>query len=238
MKEFIENLVNICPIIIAVVGFVLNKFIPYVKTKIVTKKYYNFKFLFVLIEYELLATFFLMIVVLILSVDFEQLNDNYIEYNINYKIFILITILYVIGICLITKFKHEKGVKRYIGNIILGVFIYMFIFFPFFMICNNIYEEKFSILLDGLIICFIILQILLNVEIEKVKNITYKIFTKDKKYKTIVEPIKKGKYYYVNLIDRNNNIIKMVQLPEEKVNKIIYEIDNLEEDGDKKYVVL
>ena len=70
----IENIMKMLevfwPIAIAIYGFFIYKFIPYMKTKIFINEYHNFEESFFLMEYELVGTIVAQVLVIFLIVAF------------------------------------------------------------------------------------------------------------------------------------------------------------------------
>ena len=48
-------------------------------------------------------------------------------------------------------------------------------------------------------------------------------------YKTLFEPVKRGKYYFIRITDKNEVEKKRVQIAEERIEKIEYIIEKVEE---------
>ena len=72
----IENIMKMLevfwPIAIAIYGFFIYKFIPYMKTKIFINEYHNFEVSFFLMEYELVGTIVAQVLVIFLIVAFGK----------------------------------------------------------------------------------------------------------------------------------------------------------------------
>lgn len=72
----IENIMKMLevfwPIAIAIYGFFIYKFIPYMKTKIFINEYHNFEESFFLMEYELVGTIVAQVLVIFLIVAFGK----------------------------------------------------------------------------------------------------------------------------------------------------------------------
>ena len=87
-------------------------------------------------------------------------------------------------------------------------------------ILKNLYNKQYDRDIYFVVISCIILQVLANIKAEKVRNVTYK---------TLFEPVKRGKYYFIRITDKNEVEKKRVQIAEERIEKIEYIIEKVEE---------
>lgn len=86
-----------------------------------------------------------------------------------------------------------------------------------------------SVTIYFVVISCIILQVLANIKAEKVRNVKYIVITQKETYKTLFEPVKRGKYYFIRITDKNEVEKKRVQIAEERIEKIEYIIEKVEE---------
>lgn len=227
--NIIENLNGVWTIGVAIGSVVIYKLIPYLKTKIFTYKYYNLDTSFFLVEYELIGTLVAHIAAMIGAVTFGESTWSLLKVNEYFLVLSIFTLIYILGIGLIVKIKTEKGRKKYIINIFDGMFIYFMLSVQFFLVLTNQYNEKYDAIIYFIVFCFIILQVVVNINSEKTKSVKYIVKTQKKKYETLYEPIKRGKYYFIRITDKKRNEIKRIQLPEEKIEKIEHIIEKVEE---------
>ena len=185
----IENIMKMLevfwPIAIAIYGFFIYKFIPYMKTKIFINEYF-----------------------FALSV---------------------IGLIYSFGISLIVKLKTKKQKKKYVVNMFFGIVVYFVISMQGLAILKNLYNKQYDRDIYFVVISCIILQVLANIKAEKVRNVKYIVITQKETYKTLFEPVKRGKYYFIRITDKNEVEKKRVQIAEERIEKIEYIIEKVEE---------
>ena len=108
----IENIMKMLevfwPIAIAIYGFFIYKFIPYMKTKIFINEYHNFEESFFLMEYELVGTIVAQVLVIFLIVAFGKSTWSNIIINEYFFALSVIGLIYSFGISLIVKLKTKK----------------------------------------------------------------------------------------------------------------------------------
>lgn len=189
----IENIMKMLevfwPIAIAIYGFFIYKFIPYMKTKIFINEYHNNEYFFALS---------------------------------------VIGLIYSFGISLIVKLK-KKQKKKYVVNMFFGIVVYFVISMQGLAILKNLYNKQYDRDIYFVVISCIILQVLANIKAEKVRNVKYIVITQKETYKTLFEPVKRGKYYFIRITDKNEVEKKRVQIAEERIEKIEYIIEKVEE---------
>lgn len=229
IKDIVEILGEIWPILVAIVGCVVYKFIPYVRTKISLNKNYNINTTFLLIEYELIATLIGNLVGLLCSINYSKSTWEYVVFEKNKWWGIVFVLLYLLGISLIVKLKTERKPRKYLSNIFCGGMIFVVLAAEFLLMLEDKYEEKDGFIFYLIVFLFGLLQFTVNVKTDKVKNIKYKVITKEEEYNTLYEPIKRGKFYFIKMKDEKTNEVKMIQLSEDKLEKIEYEIEDLKE---------
>jgi len=229
IKDIVEILGNIWTVLVAIVGCVVYKFIPYVRTKISINKNYNINTIFWLIEYELIGTFIGNLVRLLCSINFSKSTWEYVVFEKNEWWGIVIVLPYLLGISLIVKFKTERKPRKYLSNIFCGGMIFVVLAVQFLLMLEDKYEEKDGFIFYLIVFLFGLLQFKINVKTDRVKSIKYKVITKEEEYNTLCEPIKRGKFYFIKMIDEKTNEVKMIQLSEDKLEKIEYEIEDLKE---------
>lgn len=230
----LSNIVDVLGLVwtigIAIGGFIIYKLIPYGRTKISTNEYYNVYACFISLEYELIGTFVAIMVELLMSINFKDSTWKRFIIEKNMQAYIVVTLVYILGIFLITMKKAEKKpIYMCMRNIIFGGLIYITLAGQFILMLEEKYDEKDDYKFYLIVICVILFQVFTDIIPEKVKNVKYIVLTRDEKYDTLCEPIKRGKYYYIKITDEKNDLIKMVQLLEEKVEKIEYIVENAEE---------
>ena len=191
----IENIMKMLevfwPIAIAIYGFFIYKFIPYMKTKIFINEYHNFEESFFLMEYELVGTIVAQVLVIFLIVAFGKSTWSNIIINEYFFALSVIGLIYSFGI--------------------------------------NLYNKQYDRDIYFVVISCIILQVLANIKAEKVRNVKYIVITQKETYKTLFEPVKRGKYYFIRITDKNEVEKKRVQIAEERIEKIEYIIEKVEE---------
>lgn len=96
-------------------------------------------------------------------------------------------------------------------------------------ILKNLYNKQYDRDIYFVVISCIILQVLANIKTEKVRNVKYIVITQKETYKTLFEPVKRGKYYFIRITDKNEVEKKRVQIAEERIEKIEYIIEKVEE---------
>ena len=222
----IENIMKMLevfwPIAIAIYGFFIYKFIPYMKTKIFINEYHNFEESFFLMEYELVGTIIAQVLVIFLIVAFGKSTWSNIIINEYF-------LIYSFGISLIVKLKTKKQKKKYVVNMFFGIVVYFVISMQGLAILKNLYNKQYDRDIYFVVISCIILQVLANIKAEKVRNVKYIVITQKETYKTLFEPVKRGKYYFIRITDKNEVEKKRVQIAEERIEKIEYIIEKVEE---------
>lgn len=230
LSNIVDVLGLVWTIVIAVGGFIIRKLIPYGRTKISTNEYHNVNACFFLLEYELIGTFVAIMVELLLSINYKDSTWKTVIIEKNMRVYVVVTLVYILGILFIVMKKAEKkSVHMYVYNIFFGGLIYIILAGQFILIFEEKYDEKDDYIFYLIVICVILVQVLADIIQEKVKSVKYIVLTKDEKYDTLCEPIKRGKYYFIKVTDEKKNVIKMVQLSEDEVRKIEYIVENLEE---------
>ena len=125
----IENIMKMLevfwPIAIAIYGFFIYKFIPYMKTKIFINEYHNFEESFFLMEYELVGTIVAQVLVIFLIVAFGK--STWSNIIINEYFFALSVIgkirwrsaasFFCISLIVKLKTKKQKNKKRNMSSI-------------------------------------------------------------------------------------------------------------------------
>lgn len=229
----IENIMKMLevfwPIAIAIYGFFIYKFIPYMKTKIFINEYHNFEVSFFLMEYELVGTIVAQVLVIFLIVAFGKSTWSNIIINEYFFALSVIGLIYSFGISLIVKLKTEKQKKKYVVNMFFGIVVYFVISMQGLAILKNLYNKQYDRDIYFVVISCIILQVLANIKAEKVRNVKYIVITQKETYKTLFEPVKRGKYYFIRITDKNGVEKKRVQIAEERIEKIEYIIEKVEE---------
>ena len=223
----IETMIDIIdvawPIMVAVFGGLIFKLYPMLKTRIHTTEYYNLFTTYILVQYELIGSVVAQIITCFLAVAVGKSTWEtlyYREYCIAWGI---VTVLYLFGIGLVLKKQIEKPPCKYFNNILAGFFVCLIISMLFLGQEWSVGDE-ISIWCSVLLLFF--LQFVKNVKCEQVKSIKYIIVTEKAEYDTIFEPVKHGKYFYIRVTNEEDIEIKRIQLPEEKIERIEYIIDN------------
>lgn len=145
------------------------------------------------------------------------------------NVWIVATILYIVGIAIIVLVKKKEGKKKYLINILLGGLVHLLLSSQFFSIVIDSYDEDMDWFFYLAVFSLLFIQISENLEPKRIKNVKCLVYA-DKKnpYKTPYEPIKRGKYYYVRIVDNENKETKRIQIPEDKIRRIEYIIENIE----------
>ena len=175
-------------------------------------------------EYELVGTIVAQVLVIFLIVAFGK--STWSNIIINEYFFGLI---YSFGISLIVKLKTKKQKKKYVVNMFFGIVVYFVISMQGLAILKNLYNKQYDRDIYFVVISCIILQVLANIKAEKVRNVKYIVITQKETYKTLFEPVKRGKYYFIRITDKNEVEKKRVQIAEERIEKIEYIIEKVEE---------
>lgn len=231
IKSTLEMLKIIWPIFVAIGGFVIYKVVPYLRTEITINKYYNATTSFVLIEYESIGTLVASVVAMVFAIIFGKSTFKLMLFGEWCIAQIAVILIYLLGIYLIVKFKTEKGPQKYIRNLFFGIAIYIIVSVQILLILVNKDEKKYNAVLFLFCIAFIVLQVWYNIELEQIKSIKYIVLTKEENFYTLYKPVKRGKYYFIRITDKEKNEIKRIQLPEERIDKIEYIIENVEDSG-------
>lgn len=199
------------------------------KTKIFINEYHNFEVSFFLMEYELVGTIVAQVLVVFLIVAFGKSTWSNIIINEYFFALSVIGLIYSFGISLIVKLKTKKQKKKYVVNMFFGIVVYFVISMQSLAILKNLYNKQYDRDIYFVVISCIILQVLTNIKAEKVRNVKYIVITQKETYKTLFEPVKRGKYYFIRITDKNGVEKKRVQIAEERIEKIEYIIEKVEE---------
>lgn len=214
-----SNLQLIFSIIVCVVQKIYNS-----KIEISTYKYYNIDKIFWLMQYEIVGPFIAQILAVVFAVILGKSTFQYVLWQEYLKTWMIVTIIYLIGIVVIVKSKTEKGKKNYIYNIVIGLIIHGVMTAQLLdVIKNNKPYSESPVYLQFIVI---VMVILLNFKCDKIKRIKYVIYTDEKKYYTLSKPRKSGKLYCIKISRKENEWKKMIQIPENKIQKIECIIQN------------
>ena len=187
------------------------------------------KYHFFLMEYELVGTIVAQVLVIFLIVAFGKSTWSNIIINEYFFALSVIGLIYSFGISLIVKLKTKKQKKKYVVNMFFGIVVYFVISMQGLAILKNLYNKQYDRDIYFVVISCIILQVLANIKAEKVRNVKYIVITQKETYKTLFEPVKRGKYYFIRITDKNEVEKKRVQIAEERIEKIEYIIEKVEE---------
>ena len=198
-----SNLQLIFSIIVCVVQKIYNS-----KIEISTYKYYNIDKIFWLMQYEIAGPFIAQILVVVFAVILGKSTFQYVLWQEYLKTWMIVTIIYLIGILVIVKSKTEKGKKNYIYNIVIQLLD---------VIINNRPHSESPVYWEFIVI---VLVIFFNFKCDKIKRIKYVIYTDEKKYYTLSKPRKSGNLYCIKISRKENEWKKMIQIPENKIQKI------------------
>ncbi len=215
--------------IFSVVGtFIIYKFIPYLQTKIITKKYYNTESSFILIMYELIGMTVLNIIAIVFAIIFGKSTWQRVLFREYMIAWLIIIIFYIAGIIWIVRYKAERGSAKYKKNIFYGFVICFIMFVAFLLIFINKYQKKYNWCVYFFIFYIVFKQGKYNVEIEKKRNIKYTVLTVHEEcYDTLFKPVKQGKYFFISITDEQGKRIKMIQIPEDRIEKIEHIIEDI-----------
>ena len=176
-------------------------------------------------EYELVGTIVAQVLVIFLIVAFGKSTWSNIIINEYFFALSVIGLIY----SLIVKLKTKKQKKKYVVNMFFGIVVYFVISMQGLAILKNLYNKQYDRDIYFVVISCIILQVLANIKAEKVRNVKYIVITQKETYKTLFEPVKRGKYYFIRITDKNEVEKKRVQIAEERIEKIEYIIEKVEE---------
>jgi len=201
---------------IAVGTFFIYTFLPYLKTNIFKFKYYNMNMLFFLFEYELLGAAVANLISIVSCVmigksTWERLKKG--EYIIAW---VIVTIVYLVGIVIIERFTRELGKRRYITNCLLGFGIHFILSLQVILVNEGYNDNVFYFIAFGIFI----LQVILNIKVKEVRSVTYLIAADGIEYQTMFEPIKRGKFFHVREVLDEGKKERRIQIPEERIEKI------------------
>ena len=238
-ESIIGMLDVIWKVLVALAGLIIYKFIPGIRTKISRNKHYNVNTTFWLVEYELIGTLVGCIIALLCSVNFSKSTLERVIWERNEWAYVGIVLIYILGVGIIVKIATEKKPGKYFSNILYAIMIFVIFSAQLLLEIGEQYNERYDIIVNLVVFAIILLQTLTNIKTDKVKSINYRVITQKDEYITSCEPIKKEKYYFIKMIDEEGNEIKMIQISEDKVERIEYEIENLDktlksENGSKK----
>lgn len=227
-----ENVIGMLDVIwkifVALVGLIIYKFIPGIRTKISRNKHYNVNTTFWLVEYELLGTLVGCIVALLCSVNFSESTLERIIWETNEWAYVGIVLMYILGVGIIVKITTEKKPGKYFSNIFYAIMIFVIFSAQLLLVLGEQYDEQYDVIVYLVVLGIILLQALTNIKTDKVKSIKYRVITQKEEYITLCEPIKKEKYYFIRMTDEKGNETRMIQISEDKIEKIEYEIENLD----------
>ena len=230
MLDALDAIEVLWPVFVAIGSFIIYKLVPYLQTKIFKNKYVNEEVTFFLIGYEMMGSIVMQVLIVLGIIlggesSWEKLVAS--EYIIAW---IVVTVLYLIGIGIIVLIRKKEGKKRYIKNILLGGFVHLILSGQLILMLADAYEDKMDWFFYLTVFCVLLIQISENLEPKRVKNVRCLVYVgENTTYDTPYEPIKRGKYYYVRIVDGNKKEIKRIQIPEDKIKRIEYIIEDLEE---------
>lgn len=231
LKEIIQVLNFVWIIFVAAGGFFLYKVIPYIKTKIILNKYYNIDSGMMLLGYEVIGTSLIIVVQILCAINYKNSTLDAVQIEINkytYVVTVVATVMYIFGIIWYVKRKIEKKNRgSYFLNILAGVAVYAFKMFSSNMVLFDKFDNKGERTIDFVICGIILMQFLYNIELEMIKTMNHVVSTSEGVYITSHEPVKKGKYYFIKITDEKDNVIKIVQMSEEKISKIEHIVESL-----------
>ena len=228
-EDYLKFIEVLWPVFVAIVVFYVRQVIPYFQTKIFKYKHYNLEMSFWLAEYEMLGALVTQILVMFFIIVCGKSTWNNLILKEYIIVLCIITILYLLGIFLIIKWKKEKGGSKYLRNVFLGLFINGLLSFQFVIITFFEYEQSVNKYIYFFVVGMLLIQILVNHEDERLNTIEYKIYVGDEVLCTKREPIKRGNYFFIKLEDKDGR--KMVQIPEDRITKIEYEVSSVKRDS-------
>lgn len=229
----LEQMKILWPICVAVVSFTVYKFIPYLRTKIVKYKFENMELVEALIGYELVGEFFVLLVGLDMALLFgKSTKDNMImkEYVCAWG---LLSIIYLIGIFILLHNKGEKRLPKVAYTIILGAVFDSAFFIQLYVSLQDTYDERNDWFFYAVIFIILISQVLINLKMTQEKKVKYIVYISEQEmYKTTYEPVKRGNYYYITLLNDEKKEGEIIQIPEKDVKRIKYIIEYIKEEQD------
>lgn len=224
------NVINIYfLIIVSVLSAVVKKIYPYLKTKINIYTFKNLDMAFNLLKYEFGGTLFGILAGIICPIFFgEKSTVKYIFFTEYLMASMIAFIIYLTGIIYIIKKMRKKSDCKYFINLFYAslIFLPMLIYLGLSFLVDE-YKKFLGIayMLIGLSSLF---QALENIEIIKVRRITYMIYTKNKTYMTVKKPVSKGNSTVIKIIDKKGKIKELIEIPSSAVLMIKHIIDNQE----------
>lgn len=227
-KEKLEIFQIVALAVVTICRFIIKKLMPYLKTKIFVNKYSNFEPTMFLIEYELFGTLIahLLTTVLVAVLGKESSWEKILlrEYL---GTLILFFIVYIAGVVYTIKLKM-KG-NKYKENVLFGIGIYVILSVPFLLMFRSDYNSELDFIFWVCVLVVSFGQLEENIVIEQIKRVKYKIYVKKKVYTSIYEPTKKGDDLFIKITDEQKSVIKIVQIPVKKVDKIEHVIKEINE---------
>lgn len=228
MLDILEVIEKWRPVFVAIGSFVIYKLIPYFQTKIFKNKYVNEEATFLLIGYEMIVSMVMQLLIVFVIVIFGKSTWEKPVASEYIKVWMGGTVLYLVGIVLIVLLRKKEGKKKCIKNILLGGIVQLILSWQIFLILIDSYDETLDWIFYLSVISVLLIQASENLEPKRIKNVRCLVYTGGKKiYDTPYEPIKRGKYFYVRIVDGNEKEIKRIQIPEDGIKRIEYLIEDL-----------
>lgn len=221
--EYIPSITAFISIIVAIVNTIIHKTLPYIKTKISIYRYFNVVVNEWLLNYSLLGSCCGIVISILLSAICGK-NSSWEIIALKDYLFVSIIpfFLFVVGTAWIINKKRENVKCRYIFNIFGEVVIYIMIWGSTLFSFWGKSSKKYNIMLGMIVPLVLILQVLSNVDREKIKTVKYVVYVEGKKkYKTDYEPIKQNDFYVI----KNDNM--RTKIPTSKIEKIKIKIEDI-----------
>lgn len=229
MNEIIESIAAVWAIVTGVIGGVVYKIVPELKTRIQRCQYNNSEGTFSLVEYELIYIFIALAGALIGTASFGEKSTWELIYVPELtKMLLILGILYIIGIIFVVKYKMSKEYRSfmcYLKNIFWGGLAYLVLSA---LVClESVAHFSHMIELAFLLYMIVIFcaQILTNISAETINKVKYMIYTADNScYASDRQPVKKGKFYCLIIQASDGKCKQQILIPEQDIKRIEVEI--------------
>lgn len=177
------------PIFVAIGSCIIYKLVPYLQTKIFKNKFVNEEMTFFLIGYEMISSMLMQILILLGIIIWGESSWEKLIFKEYIIAWIVVTIMYLIGILLIVFLRKREGKKKYIKNILLGSFVHLILSVQLTLILADAYDEKIDWFFYLFVLCVLLLQTFENLEPRRIKNVNCLVYTNSNTYETPYEPI-------------------------------------------------
>lgn len=200
--EFWNQITTLWPIVIPLVSFVIYKLIPYLKTTIIRFRVDNTKLASDVFVYELFAELAVLLGGLFGTVIFGESTWENMFIQEYVRAWLVLSVVYLVGIFVICYREGERQKKNILYNILLGSIFNLMIFGQLYASLQDAYDENTDRIIYAFVFSILLVQVYVNLRLTIDKNATYVVFmNQGETYQTTHRPVKRGKDYYVTLIN-------------------------------------